>query len=693
VLPTALYQQLPLFRSEAYATLCDMAEERSGRIPPAVLAAYVLEITGGGDWPVSRACLAAILERRRPGLIPEPEGGEWLVDGERATVDSLDPMRGSCGCRDYRVSSLGVCEHVFAVMEHLWRTGTPPGRAGAARLRWDPIRPLLGTDDWMERLTIRGTPVDPGGADRRSLVAMLDALPAEPAVRALLARERKRLEAIAEAAPARARLGELLAGMKRPLFPHQVTGVDRLLARGRLLLADDMGIGKTAQAIGACHALFRAGLVERGLVVTPASLKSQWMREWRLFSDAPIAMLETRRAETYASTSRGFLLASYEQLLRDGDGWKPQLVVLDEAQRIKNRDTRTAARLRSLQPEWRLAMTGTPMENRLAELAALLEWLDEDALEPVWRLAPWHTDWRDPGVRNLGTLRARIAGPVLRRTRTEILRSLPPRTDESVTVPMTKPQLTEHERHVQKIAVLLAETRRRPMTRSEFLRLMKLLTCQRIASNGMALVAFSELWPILARRKPDREILRTLWSPKLEAFRCLIEDLVLERGRKVIVFSQWRRMLQLAEWAIRDVLEEAGRRTVWFTGRETLQRRTHSVVDFHDDDSASVFLATDAGGLGLNLQRAASCCVNLELSWNPAVMEQRAGRVHRLGQEQPVEIHTIVSAGGIEDRIGSLAQGKRELFRSLFEGTEDSVRIGNTSFMAGIRLLAAEVAG
>lgn len=692
MLPTALYQQLPLFRSEAYATLCDMAEERSGRIPPSVLAAHVLEITEGGGWPVSRACLSAILERRRPGLEPIAEGGEWLVDGERATVDSLDPIRGSCGCRDFRVSSLGVCEHVLAVMEHLWRTGAHPSRGGDGRLRWNPVRPLAGTDDWMERLSLRGVPVASNRVDRRALVAMLEALPAEPAVRALLAREREGLEVTAKAAPIRARLAELLAGLRRPLFPHQVEGVDRLLARGRLLLADDMGIGKTAQAIGACHALFRSGLVDRGLIVTPASLKSQWMREWRLFSDAPIAALEGRRVETYARTDRGFLLVGYEQLLRDGNVWNPQLVVLDEAQRIKNRETRTATRLRSLRPPWRLAMTGTPMENRLAELAALLEWLDDDALEPVWRLAPWHTD-EDRGVRNLGTLRERVSGPVLRRRRAEILTSLPARTDRCVRVVMTKPQIAEHERQVQKIAVLLGATRRRPMTRSEFILLMKLLTRQRIASNGMALVAFSELWPILSREKPDPETLRTLWSPKLEEFRGLIEDLVVSRGRKVIVFSQWRRMLLLAEWAIRDLLEDAGRRTVWFTGKETLQRRTHSVVDFHDDDSASVFLATDTGGLGLNLQRAASCCVNLELSWNPAVMEQRAGRVHRLGQEQPVEIHTIVSAGGIEDRIGSLVQGKRELFRSLFEGTGDFARIGNTSFMAGIRLLAAEVAG
>lgn len=112
---------------------------------------------------------------------------------------------------------------------------------------------------------------------------------------------------------------------------------------------------------------------------------------------------------------------------------------------------------------------------------------------------------------------------------------------------------------------------------------------------------------------------------------------MVEQRRKVVVFSQWRRMLSLAHWAIGDILQDLGHRAAFFTGNESRKRRTQNVVDFHDNPAVSVLLCTDAGGVGLNLQRAASSCINLELPWNPAVLEQRIARIHRRGQSEPVD--------------------------------------------------------
>jgi hypothetical protein len=171
-----------------------------------------------------------------------------------------------------------------------------------------------------------------------------------------------------------------------------------------------------------------------------------------------------------------------------------------------------------------------------------------------------------------------------------------------------------------------------------------------------------------------------------------ITDLVVTQQRKVVVFSQWRRMLRLAAWVTADILARAGARAAFFTGEETQRRRTENLVAFHDDPATRVLFATDAGGVGLNLQRAASCCINLELPWNPAVLEQRIGRIFRFGQTQPVDIYNLVAASGIEDRIAGLVGDKRALFVGLFDGTSDEVPFDSAgSFMARVREIVRPV--
>jgi superfamily II DNA/RNA helicase len=197
---------------------------------------------------------------------------------------------------------------------------------------------------------------------------------------------------------------------------------------------------------------------------------------------------------------------------------------------------------------------------------------------------------------------------------------------------MTDEQRAEHGALDQPIARLLRTSKVRPLTQPEFLKLMSLMTQQRIICNGLAQRDFEALWPGLAGQSPTEATLRGLFSPKLTEFRELVANLVVTQRRKVVVFSQWKRMLHLAQWAVSDLLAGSGVRAVQFTGDESQKRRTQNVVDFHDDPHTRLFFATDAGGVGLNLQRSASACVHLDLPWNPAVMEQRAGRVYRLGQ-------------------------------------------------------------
>jgi hypothetical protein len=156
----------------------------------------------------------------------------------------------------------------------------------------------------------------------------------------------------------------------------------------------------------------------------------------------------------------------------------------------------------------------------------------------------------------------------------------------------------------------------------------------------------------------------------------------------VVVFSQWRKLLSFAEWAVRDVLAEAGKRALFFTGSESLRAREQAISEFHEDASASVLFSSDAGALGLNLQRAASCCINLELPWNPALLEQRIARIHRLGQTQPIDVYNLVTEDGIEGRIAKLLEQKQALFSTLFDGTSDQVAFaGQTSFVESVKQL------
>jgi hypothetical protein len=290
------------------------------------------------------------------------------------------------------------------------------------------------------------------------------------------------------------------------------------------------------------------------------------------------------------------------------------------------------------------------------------------------------------GARNLDTLRARLAGCMIRRVRREVLSQLPARTDTRVPVEMTAEQIEEHDALAMPIAQLLARSRRRPLTQAEFLRLMTLLTTQRIIANGLAQLRFEEIWPDVSRiERPSESTLRGLSSPKLLELRELIRQIAVAQARKVVVFSQWRRMLRLAYWATRDELARDRVRATFFTGDEGQKRRTQNLVEFHDDPACRVLFATDAGGVGLNLQRAASACINVELPWNPAVLEQRIGRIYRLGQTRPIDVYNLVSEPGIESRIFDLVGSKKALFTGLFDGTTDEVAFERSgSFLSRI---------
>ncbi len=747
--------------AETRLVLLSSAKRRFGAVPAELIVDHLLTMTAAADFPVREAALEALIRRMtfavrdKLVVVAKPARGAALgryttgrarTPGRRqprdarsaqrpyaTSLESIEPLLGSCDCPDFVRSSLGLCKHLLVVLDAVHRakrlvesarSARPASTAHRARLTWSPALPLLGPLDRAAglrldvdaearsdvALAIRRCFVPPpkGNAsqgsslhasvlgDLRARTALLDRLSAAlsergakleatPAARRIVDEEGADAARRARCAAHAPRAARELASLGRKLYPYQREGVTRFLEQGRLLLADDMGLGKTTQAIAACHALFRSGRVRKGLIIAPASLKPQWRREWEDTTRVPITLVEgspEERRRIYREHRSGFLAIGYEQLLRDiaeVQALAPEMVVVDEAQRIKNYATKSAAYVKALDPEYRLVLTGTPMENRLEELASILDWVDDVALSPKWRLVPWHTHsdgtgaGGTSGARNLDTLRARIGSCTLRRLRRDVLGQLPSRTDTRVPVAMTEQQREAHDELSQPIATLASRAGKRPLTQPEFLRLMSLLTQQRIISNGLAQQRFDAIWPTCARSGPDPALLEGLFAPKLIELRRLLVDLVVDQERKVVVFSQWRRMLRLAEWSVRDLLAAAGCKAVFFTGAESTAQRTRAIVDFHDDPNVRVMFLSDAGGVGLNLQRAASACINLEMPWNPAVLEQRIGRIHRLGQKSPIDVYNLVSEYGIESRISMLVTVKQALFSGVFDGTTDEV--------------------
>ena len=461
------------------------------------------------------------------------------------------------------------------------------------------------------------------------------------------------------------RTNGVLPGIKARLFPYQSEGVAFLASRGRALLADDMGLGKTLQAISATSWLADNEGVQRVLVLCPASLKYQWAREIQKFTARSVQIIqgnvESRMVQYRADAL--FFIINYELVLRDltviNETLKADLIILDEAQRIKNWRTKLASTVKLIPSRYVFVLSGTPLENRLEDLYSLLQVVDARVLGPLWRcLLDFHiTDERGKviGYRNLSELRRRIASVMLRRNRSLVSDQLPDRTEISLDIPMTDEQLELHDYALSTAGRLAHIAKRRPLTPGEQNRMMAALQQARMACNAAGLV--------------DKE---TEGSPKLDELARLLEELCLQSNRKVVVFSQWALMTEMVESLVRSL--KLG--CVRLHGGVPSHKRGDLMDRFQNDAAVQVFISTDAGGTGLNLQ-SATALINLDMPWNPAVLDQRIARIHRLGQKQKVQIFLLLAEDSYEQRVASLVKGKRALFDNVIspDASEDVVGV------------------
>jgi ERCC4-related helicase len=434
--------------------------------------------------------------------------------------------------------------------------------------------------------------------------------------------------------------------LKTTLLPYQMDGIAFAVGAGRSILADDMGLGKTIQGIGVAELLAQQSDIRKVLVICPTSLKSQWASEIQKFCDRDCQLVlgsMAERAEQYDNEAF-FTICNYEQVLRDIlaiERVKWDLIILDEGQRIKNWEAKTTQVVKSLKSKYALVLSGTPLENRLAELFSVVQFVDDRRLGPGFRFFNKHRVVDEKGkvlgYKNMAELRKTLAPIMLRRTRDQVLKDLPPRTTDIVRIPPTEEQLEINNANMRVVAQICNKPY---FTEMDFLRLQRSLLAARMSADSTFLNT---------KENPS-------YSSKLERLEELLEELSQSENRKVVLFSEWTTMLDLIE----KILKRQKLRFVRLDGKVPQKKRKALVDEFQNDPACQLFITTNAGSTGLNLQ-AANTVINVDLPWNPAVLEQRIARAHRMGQSDPVHVYLLVTQETLEEQMLVALDDKRNL--------------------------------
>lgn len=454
--------------------------------------------------------------------------------------------------------------------------------------------------------------------------------------------------------------------LKVPLYDYQKEGALFAVKAGRCLIGDEMGLGKTIQALAASEIMAKLFSVQRVLIVCPTSLKHQWEREIKRFTDRSVEVINgdpARRIKLYESESF-YKITNYDTVYRDLkhiNHWEPDLVILDEAQRIKNWETRTAHNVKQIQSPFAIVLTGTPLENRLEELISIVQFVDQYRLGPTFKLLHNHQQrnevGRVVGYQNLHEIGKTLEPILIRRNKSEVLEQLPKRLDSNIFVPMTEAQRLIHEENMEIVARVVQKWREHGfLSEKDQTRLMIALQRMRMCCDNSYLVDHA-----------------TDHGHKAEEAITILDEDFETPGNKAVVFSQWKKMHELLERR----LANKDWKYVYFHGGLSSNKRRKLIDEFREDPECRLFLATDSGGTGLNLQNA-NMVMNMDLPWNPAVLEQRIGRVHRLGQTNPVRVINFVAQGTIEEGMLEVLRFKKSLFSGVLDGGESNVFLGGT---------------
>jgi SNF2 family DNA or RNA helicase len=439
-------------------------------------------------------------------------------------------------------------------------------------------------------------------------------------------------------------LENLFAGKQVQLssqpYPYQMEGIAFLMPRHAALLADEMGLGKSMQAILSLRLLFQTGMIRNALLVCPKPLVPNWCREIKTWAaNLPFEVIggdALARRAAWQLSNCPLKLVNYELLTRDADligqaSTRFDVVLLDEAQRIKNHESKTAQVVRAIPRHRSWALTGTPIENRSEDLISLFSFVDPHRILP------------EASAKSLASL---TADCILRRTKEEVLSDLPPKTIRDALVELTPAQRAAYDL-AEKEGVVRLNT------------LGDMITVQHVFELVLRLKQICNFDPL------------TNESAKLERLEADLAE-VADSGRKAIVFSQW---VEPLEW-LAKALAHLG--PVQFHGKISPRDRHALLERFRKDPSQHVILMSyGTGSVGLNLQFT-NYVFLFDRWWNPAVEDQAINRAHRIGQREPVFVTRFITPDTIEGRIAEVLERKRQLFQELLEQNEPPAQLGLT---------------
>ena len=629
----------------------------------------------------------------------EPFFSEFRVSNPQSKSAYRVAIRGQqsgdnyCACPDYSTNELGTCKHIEFVLAALgqkrgakaafargyqpafseiylrsdstrtvhFRPGTdcPGAVRKAAALLFDEAQDWQLQDQREDGLERFIGLVAKSGHELRTYDDALDFL----AARRDAQRRSLALEGLFPRGVNDSSLKKLL---KVPLYPYQANGALFAVRAGRVLIGDEMGLGKTIQAIAAAEILARHFGISKVLVICPTSLKYQWQSEILRFSGRDAHVIAGGRTQRQKEFLQDDFckITNYEKLQPDLDlitAWAPDLVIVDEAQRVKNWNTIAARALKRIDSPYAMVLTGTPLENKLEELISIVQFVDQHRLGPTWKLLHEHQvkdeSGRVTGYTGLEKIGQTLAPVMIRRKKSEVLTQLPERTDQNFLVPMTELQMVYHNDNAEIVTRIVQRWRKMKFLSDQD---QRRLTC---ALQNMRMSCNSTY---LLDQESDHGV-------KADELAALFDDLFAQPDAKAVVFSQWTRTHDIV---IRR-LEARGIGYVSFHGGVPSEKRPALVERFRDDPQCRVFLSTDAGATGLNLQHA-STLVNMDLPWNPALLEQRIARIHRMGQKRPVQIINFVAKGTIEEGMLSVLAFKRSLSAGILDGGTGEISLGGS---------------
>ena len=604
----------------------------------------------------------------------------------RVEIRDLASRQFSCSCTDFRINGLGTCKHIEAILLQLARRHRAEFKA-ALRVSSPRVDIVADSEAGGLRVERNAAKLSPGLRTRFDGNGLqLKALDPAELLEVIRASRSQSLRISQDVEPwieARSREHDRIlsrreyeAGVangsfpehvtRSPLFPYQREGMLHLAFSERALLADEMGLGKTIQAIAACALLHHLGKARRVLIVAPASLKAEWEEQIQKFTDLPLRLVfggRALRSRIYnVADAAFFTIANYEQIVADSldinARLRPDIVILDEAQRIKNWSTKTAQAVKRLASRYAFVLTGTPIENRIDELRSIVDFLDPAILGPLFRFNREYYELdergRPAGYKNLDKLRERVRPILIRRRKADVETELADRTDRNHFVALTPAMRDEYAAVEKQVGELVAKSKRRPLTPNEQDLLMILLNMMRMICDS----------PGIMKNNPSRD------CPKLDELARVLDECLADPDVKIIVFSEWIGMLErVREWADKTRVGYA-----WHTGSVPQKQRRAEILAFRQSPDCRLFLSTDSGGVGLNLQNA-SVVINCDLPWNPARLEQRIARAWRKNQLRPVTVVNLVAEDTIEHgMLASLSQ-KMELAQGVLDGTGDLANI------------------